>query len=79
MDAKKVMKILEDTAYVHTGGSAEELRCAQYLRDLCTELGMEAHLEEFEVDMADIETATLEVSSAEIQNIPIPCKGYLCA
>ena len=28
MDPKAIMKIFEDTAYVHTGGSEEELKAA---------------------------------------------------
>ena len=39
MNAKQIMKIFEDTAYVHMGGSAEELRCAEYLRDRCAGFG----------------------------------------
>ena len=30
-----IMKIFQDTAYIRTGGSEEELRCAQYLQSLC--------------------------------------------
>ena len=33
MDTSSVMKIFADTAYVRMGGSAEELRCAQYLQE----------------------------------------------
>ena len=74
MNATKIMKIFEDTAYVRTGGSAEELRCAEYLRNCCAELGLEAKLEGFEVDMATIHRAVFEADG-----ISIPCKGYLCA
>lgn len=74
MDAKRIMKIFEDTAYVRTGGSNEELRCAQYLKGCCEKLGMEAKLEEFEVDMATIHEAALWVDGVQI-----PCKGYLNA
>lgn len=74
MDATKIMKIFEDTAYVRTGGSKEELQCAEYLRDRCTEMGLAAKLEAFEVDMADIQTAVFEADG-----VSIPCKGYLNA
>lgn len=74
MDANKIMKIFEDTAYVRTGGSAEELRCAEYLKDCCARLGLEAKLEPFEVDMATIREAVLLVDGESV-----PCKGYLCA
>lgn len=74
MDAKKIMRIFEQTAYVRMGGSKEELRCANYLKDCCAELGCEAVIEGFEVDMAAMQEAVFEVDG-----VRIPCKGYLCA
>jgi len=74
MKKELIEKIFADTAFVHTGGSAEELKVAEYLRDTAVELGLDAHLEEFEVDMATVHEATLTVDGREI-----PCKGYLCA
>ena len=68
------MKIFADTAYVRMGGRPEELRCAEYLQQCCADLGLEAKLEAFDVDMATIEEAILLVDGKEI-----PCKGYLCA
>ncbi|MBE6641392.1 MAG: Zn-dependent exopeptidase M28 [Ruminococcaceae bacterium] len=73
MDIKSVKKIIDDTAYVRTGGSAEELKCAEYLLARCEELGMTARLESFEVQMADISSATLEIDGESIV-----CKGYKC-
>ena len=74
MDAKQIMKIFEDTAYVRMGGSSEELRCAGYLKDRCAAMGLDAKIEAFEVDMAAIGEAVLEVDGESI-----PCKGYLNA
>ena len=74
MDLQKINQILLDTAYVHTGGSSEELTCAEYLQSRCAELGLEAKLEAFEVDMATIEEAKLLIDGREI-----PCKGYFNA
>lgn len=74
MNANEIMKIFEDTAYVRMGGSPEELRAAEYLQQCCKELGMNATIEGFEVDMATIESAALLVDGKEI-----PCKGYFCA
>ena len=74
MTKDKIRQILEDTAYIRTGGSAEELRCAEYIQNTCKEMGMDAYLEEFEVDMADVKKAVLTVDGEEI-----PCIGYLCA
>ena len=74
MDAKKIMKIFEDTAYVRMGGSPEELKTAEYLKAQVEELGLEAEIRPFDVDMATIEEATLLVDGQAIT-----CKGYLCA
>ena len=74
MDAKQIMKLFEDTAYVRMGGSAEELRCAEFLKDYCASMGLQATLESFTVDMATMEEAVLLVDGKEI-----PCKGYLNA
>ena len=73
MKAEQINQILEDTAYVRMGGSESELKCANYLKSKCEEMGLAAYLEEFEVDMAEMEEAELVVDG-EI----IPCKGYLC-
>lgn len=74
MELNKINRIFADTAYVRMGGSEEELRAAEYLQGVCREMGIDAYLEEFEVDMATVQTATLTVDGREI-----PCKGYLCA
>ena len=74
MDLKAMEQIFKDTAYVRMGGSEEELRCAKYIKAQCEKLGGEAYLEEFEVDMADIEEAHLYVDGQEIT-----CKGYRLA
>lgn len=74
MNLEQLSRIFDETAYVRTGGSPEELRCAQYLQEKCKELGIETKLERFEVDMAEIKKAVLKVDGVEI-----PCTGYLCA
>ena len=66
-----IMKIFADTAYVRMGGSNEELRCAEYLKEQCAAMGLEATIEGFPVQMANIEEATLVVDGKEIT-----CKGY---
>ena len=67
-------KIFDDTAYVRTGGSDAEKRAAEYLRQTAADLGLEAYLEPFEVELATVEEATLTIDGREI-----PCKGYLLA
>ncbi len=74
MTEKKIRKLFADTAYVRTGGSEEELNCAGYLVQQCADLGLEARIEEFEVDMATMQEAVLTVDGKEIT-----CKGYLNA
>ena len=72
MNTQKIMKIFEDTAYVRMGGSEAELKCAEYIKGLCAEMGLEAKIEDFEVDMANIKTAHLYADGEEIT-----CKGYM--
>ena len=74
MDAKAIMKIFEDTAYVRMGGSDAELQAAKYLQDYCAKLGMNAVIEDFPVDMANMQEAVFEADG-----ISITCKGYLNA
>ena len=74
MDANSIMKIFADTAYVRMGGSAEELRCAEYLVQQCAQMGFEAHIEPFVVQMATMQEAALIVDGESIT-----CKGYLNA
>jgi hypothetical protein len=71
MDAREIMKIFEDTAYIRMGGSPEELRAAKYLQEKCAELGLQTQLQEFPVDMANIHRASLTVDGKDIC-----CKGY---
>ena len=74
MDMQTITKIIEETAYVRTGGTLEELKCAQYLQAQCKALGYEATLEAFTVPMATMRKATLTVDGKQV-----PCKGYFCA
>ena len=74
MDAKQIMKIFQDTAYVRMGGSVEELKAAEYLKGKCAELGLTAEIVPFDVDMATIQEAKLIVDGREIT-----CKGYFNA
>ena len=74
MDPKKIMQIFADTAYVRMGGSDEELKSAEYLKQCCMDMGLEAAIEAFPVDMAKMEEAVLLADGVEI-----PCKGYFNA
>jgi len=74
MNANKVMQIFQETAYVRMGGSAEELKTAEYLCGQVEALGLKAEIVPFDVDMATISEAKLLVDGEEVT-----CKGYLCA
>ena len=74
MKAKQIMKIFRETAYVRMGGSQEEKQAAQYLLQQCEAIGLQAQIEEFEVDMATMQRSELTVDGKQI-----PCKGYLNA
>ena len=74
MNKKTVREILKQTDYVRTSGSAEEEKAAEYLRGLCEQLGAKAYMEPFDVDTAEIHSASLTVDGRSV-----PCKGYkLC-
>ncbi|MBR5128117.1 MAG: hypothetical protein IKU69_06780, partial [Roseburia sp.] len=72
MTTLEMKQIFEETAYIRTGGSAEELKCAEYIKEKCATFGAEAVIEPFLVDMAEIQEAVLIIDGKEI-----PCKGYL--
>lgn len=74
MDAKQIMRIFEDTAYVRMGGSQEELKTAEYIRQCCVDLGLKAEIEAFPVEMATMEEAVFLADGERVT-----CKGYLCA
>ena len=74
MNATEIMKIFEETAYVRMGGSEEELKAAKYLADYCTKFGLQATIEEFDVDMANLQEAVFEADG-----VSITCKGYFNA
>ncbi len=73
MTPETMMKIIGDNAFVRRGGTPEELSCAQYMMKVAEEMGLEAHLEEFAVAMADMTEARLYIDGVEL-----PCKGYFC-
>lgn len=74
MDAKKIMQIFNDTAYIHAGGTEAELRCAEYLKGICTEMGLNAVIDPFKVDMGTIQQAEFYCDG-----VSIPCTGFMLA
>ena len=73
MTQETMKKIFQDTDLVHTSGTPEELRVAEYLKARCEALGVAARIEAFPVAMAEMEEAHVYADGREI-----PCKGFLC-
>ena len=73
MTQERMRQIFADTDFVHTSGSDEELRVAEYLKAQCESLGVPARLEAFPVPMGEIEAAHVLADGREI-----PCKGFTC-
>ena len=74
MKQEKIREILERTDYIRTSGSEEEKTAAGYLAECCREYGVQAALEPFEVETAEILEAVLTADGRDI-----PCRGYkLC-
>ena len=71
MTLRHIRQILKDTDYIHTGGSAEELKAAETLKSEAEAMGANARLETFPVQMADVKRASLVIDGVEI-----PCRGY---
>lgn len=72
MQQRYIRQLFKDTDYVRTGGSPEELKCAEYLLEQCKRMGVEGHIESFPVQMANMKEAHLYADGKEI-----PCLGYL--
>jgi hypothetical protein len=73
MNRDKIRQILKDTDFIHTSGTPQERQVAEYLAERCRELGVEARLEAFPVEMAEVREARLLADGREI-----PCLGYKC-
>ena len=74
MNAKQIMQIFRDTAYVRVSGSDEETKTAAYLTEVLAKMGLTAQIEPFDVPMARDVSATLLADGGEI-----PCEGYRLA
>ena len=74
MNAAKIRKILRENDFVHTSGTEEEKRVAEYLRFEAQVLGANTSVEPFAVPMAKIKSVRVTADGKEI-----PAKGYfLC-
>jgi hypothetical protein len=58
-------ELLNKMEYVRTGGSKEELQCANMLKEECEKIGVDAVIESFEVDGYEIKSASLVLDNGE--------------
>lgn len=70
-----LQKIFDDTDFVHTSGTKEELQVAEYLKAQCEALGAKTHIEGFRVPMGDIEETHLYADGEEIECRACQCCG----
>ncbi|MDO4741680.1 MAG: M20/M25/M40 family metallo-hydrolase, partial [Eubacteriales bacterium] len=71
MCKNRAWKLLEDMSFVRVAGTPEDLKTAQLLKAVCDEAGVPAEIEEFEVDVVNVKTATLEVLEPEYKAYPV--------
>ena len=77
VSGKRAMELLEKIGFTRVAGSQEELQAAEILKAECESIGVPAVIESFQIDDADIETATLEILEPYRQEYPVT--GYKCA
>ncbi|MBR6800670.1 MAG: M20/M25/M40 family metallo-hydrolase [Eubacteriaceae bacterium] len=65
LDKLRAWKLLEEISFVRVAGTEEELKAANILKDVCEKSGVEAVIEDFEIDMVNISVAKLEVLEPE--------------
>lgn len=63
--------VFENTDFVHTSGTKEELQVAVYLKKQCENIGAQVKMENFRVPMSTIKKAHLFADGVEI-----PCKAF---
>ena len=68
-NCKRAYELLEKISFVRTGGSKEELRAANILKETIEAEGVKAWLEDFKVDHSIITEAKLEVTSPFTKSI----------
>ncbi|MCR5808828.1 MAG: Zn-dependent exopeptidase M28 [Clostridiales bacterium] len=73
MKKEELLRIFKDNDFVHTSGTAEELKVAEYLRAECEKMGVGAVIEPFPVSMGEMEEAKVFADGKEI-----PCTGFFC-
>ncbi len=75
MTREELKRIFTETDYPHTGGTAEELRVAEFLKARCEALGVAARLEPFRVPMAEVKGGSVTADGREIPCEPLALCG----
>ncbi len=65
LDKNRAWDLLEEISFVRVAGTEEELKAANILKKVCDDAGVEAVIEDFEIDVVNISKATLEVLEPE--------------
>ena len=71
MDKMRAWQLLKDMNFVRVAGSDEDLKTAEMLKAVCDEAGIPAVIEDFEIDVVTVKTATLEVLEPEYHAYPV--------
>ncbi|MBE6125732.1 MAG: Zn-dependent exopeptidase M28 [Erysipelotrichaceae bacterium] len=71
MDKNRAWNLLEEISFVRVAGTKEELKAANILKDTAVKAGVEAVIEDFEIEGAAISEATLEVLEPEYCSFPV--------
>lgn len=71
MDKNRAWKLLEDISFVRVAGTKEELKAANILKKEVEKAGVEAVIEDFEIEGSKISEATLEVLEPEYCSYPV--------
>ena len=71
------MQFLKDLEYIRTGGSKEELKAANYIKEHLEGLGLKPVIENFPVQASQITECALEV--VEPYKKQLNCKGFMCS
>ncbi len=65
LDNNRAWALLEDISFVRVAGTDEELKAANILKETCEKAGVEAVIEDFEIETVNISVAKLEVLEPE--------------
>lgn len=71
LDKNRAWKLLEEISFVRVAGTEEELKAANIIKAHCEAAGVPAVIEDFEIDVTSIGTATLEVLEPEYRAYPV--------